>query len=372
MARDIFISYTTGDRAIAAELCESLESAGLACWIAPRNIEAASSWTASIMNAISECRIMLLVFSSKTNESEHVAREIIHAVETKRRVFPVRIEETVPKGGLAYCLAGLQWFDALKPPLSAHIVPLVAQLRMMLNRSGESSAGLPARAEADPVDIYFECGKCGQEMVAVPAAAGQSTNCPACKSPLIVPGRGRSLAENQRTSAGVNSGGASATQIVPPDAVATIEKSITEVVGPIGGVLLRRALSNTSSLAALRAELLKSIPIKGDQDAFLRRCGGIFGSGTVGATPASNPARPPASPQAATQAPASLDPTAIAELKKTFAAFVGPLAAVLVDRAIARSRSASELLTLLAAELDSTTDRERFTRAVPAAFRQDR
>jgi hypothetical protein len=69
MPRDIFISHTTADRTCAAALCDMLESKGLTCWIAPRNIEPGSNWTVRIMWAIAVCQIIMLLFSSKTNLS---------------------------------------------------------------------------------------------------------------------------------------------------------------------------------------------------------------------------------------------------------------------------------------------------------------
>jgi hypothetical protein len=71
-----------------------------------------------------------------------------------------------------------------------------------------------------------------------------------------------------------------------------------------------------------------------------------------------------------TPAPVALDPAVIAELKATFAEFVGPLAKALVDRAVVRTGNVSDLLDLLASELDSPDERERFLRAVPAALRE--
>ncbi|EDY21873.1 hypothetical protein CfE428DRAFT_1119 [Chthoniobacter flavus Ellin428] len=192
MSREIFISYSTEDRAVADNLCEALEATGLTCWIAPRNIEPGSSWTASIMNAISECRIMILIFSSKSNESDHVVREILHAVEKRRQVFPIRIEDVIPTGGLGYCLVGVQWFEATAQPLSRHVGSLVTQIRQVLQNSGETTAGpaIPASAPTSTPspDIFFTC-QCGQHLVVDASAAGQSFPCPTCQQTVNVLGQ---------------------------------------------------------------------------------------------------------------------------------------------------------------------------------------
>lgn len=195
MPRDIFISYTTDDKAIADDLCKSLESAGLTCWIAPRNIEPGSNWTLGIMTAILECQIMLLIYSAKSNQSNHVVRQILHAIENRRPVLPFRIEESIPTGGLAYCLGGVQWFDATTPPLGRHIASLVVQMRRLLQPQKEVHAWPPSpSADATgsielgrrPPEIHFECNQCGQRLVADAVAAVRSANCPACGKALVV------------------------------------------------------------------------------------------------------------------------------------------------------------------------------------------
>jgi hypothetical protein len=45
MTSQVFISYSSKDKAIADTICQWLESAGIPCWMAPRNIEFGSDWT---------------------------------------------------------------------------------------------------------------------------------------------------------------------------------------------------------------------------------------------------------------------------------------------------------------------------------------
>ena len=52
MTSQVFISYSCKDKAIADTICQWLESAGIPCWMAPRNIEFGSDWTEAIMRAI--------------------------------------------------------------------------------------------------------------------------------------------------------------------------------------------------------------------------------------------------------------------------------------------------------------------------------
>ena len=72
MPHDVFISYVEEDRAQAIQTCDVLELAGIHCWIAPRDIAPGRSWGAAIIEAITQCRVMVLIFSSRTNLSSRL------------------------------------------------------------------------------------------------------------------------------------------------------------------------------------------------------------------------------------------------------------------------------------------------------------
>jgi len=74
-AAKAFISHSSKDEAIAEEICQHLESAGVPCWIAPRDIEPGTDWTEGILHGIAGSRIFVLVFSSHANDPEHVRRK---------------------------------------------------------------------------------------------------------------------------------------------------------------------------------------------------------------------------------------------------------------------------------------------------------
>ena len=115
MSHDIFISHSTQDRDIATRMCAELEKSGLSCWIAPRDISGGEAWDEAITSGLERCRLVLLVFSQVSNESPHVKREILMAMDKKKYLLPVRIENIQPGRQLEYLLAGIQWFDARSP-----------------------------------------------------------------------------------------------------------------------------------------------------------------------------------------------------------------------------------------------------------------
>jgi hypothetical protein len=135
---DVFISYAREDEPTAKAACERLEAAGMRCWVAPRDIAPSDKWAAVIVAAIKDCRLMVLIFSSNANQSEHVNREVPLAFENKIPVVVFRIEDISPLGNLANYLTSVQWLDALTLPLEEHLNNLVARVAQ---RQPSGSAG---------------------------------------------------------------------------------------------------------------------------------------------------------------------------------------------------------------------------------------
>jgi hypothetical protein len=54
---------------------------GIRCWIAPNNIPPGADWNASIVEGIRQCRLEVLIFSSRSNRSERVIDELTVAAD---------------------------------------------------------------------------------------------------------------------------------------------------------------------------------------------------------------------------------------------------------------------------------------------------
>ena len=121
MVRDVFISYASRDQPIAHEICERLESEGLCCWIAPRDIVPGSEYAEAIIDGIESSRLMVVVHSSAANDSPHVLREVERAVSKGITVIPFRIENVKPKKSLEFFLSAPHWLDAFTPPFEDHL-----------------------------------------------------------------------------------------------------------------------------------------------------------------------------------------------------------------------------------------------------------
>jgi hypothetical protein len=132
MGRDVFISYATADKSEADTVCTILESRGIRCWIAPRNIAPGQEWADAIMDGIADAKLMVVVFSAHTNDSLQVMREVERAVSEALMIIPLRLEDVAFSKGLAYFLSTCQWLDALTPPLEEHINKLADTISLFL------------------------------------------------------------------------------------------------------------------------------------------------------------------------------------------------------------------------------------------------
>src|SRR5579864_6964015 len=134
MARsDIFVSYcTNSDREVAHDLVAYVESRGIECWIAPRDVQGGMEWAEEIVNAITVAKVMVLIFSASANASPQVHREVMLAAHRGVRVVPFRIEDIAPAASLEYFLGGRRCLDEYPPPLEPHYATLVTCLNTLL------------------------------------------------------------------------------------------------------------------------------------------------------------------------------------------------------------------------------------------------
>src|SRR3982751_1160120 len=144
---DVFVSHSSVDKQVADAVCAALESKGVQCWIAPRDIPAGASWGASIVEGIEDSRVMLLVFSGHANKSDQVLREVERAVAKKKPVVPLRIDAEPMRKDFEYFLASCHWVDATNGTLESHLDGLTKRVRRMLREKAEADADATTAAE---------------------------------------------------------------------------------------------------------------------------------------------------------------------------------------------------------------------------------
>jgi hypothetical protein len=149
MAHDVMISHSHKDKPAADAACAALEARGIRCWIAPRDINPGQDWAASVLQAIQDARIMLLVFSRHANQSPQVNREVERAVHSGKVLLPIRIEDVLPEAALEYFLGTPHWLDAITKPFEAHLEKLADACTSLLAVPGRSPQD--AASDAAPV-----------------------------------------------------------------------------------------------------------------------------------------------------------------------------------------------------------------------------
>jgi hypothetical protein len=130
---DVFISYAHVDKPTADAVCARLESQNIRCWIAPRDVSPGKNFPEAIIEGIEGSRIMVLIFSSHSNVSEHVIREVTKAISKSLLIIPFRIEDVIPSKSMDYLIGTPHWLDAISPPLDQHIDKLVITIKIFLS-----------------------------------------------------------------------------------------------------------------------------------------------------------------------------------------------------------------------------------------------
>ena len=141
MAHDVFISHSSKDKVYADALCAKLESEGIKCWIAPRDILPGETWATAIVDAIESAHLMVLLFSSHANTSPQVERELERALNKELPIVPLRIESVMPGKSLEYFLGTPHWLDAVTPPFEQYLEYITQTVKVLLERRATGQTG---------------------------------------------------------------------------------------------------------------------------------------------------------------------------------------------------------------------------------------
>ena len=129
----VFICYAHEDVDYANSICLKLETSGTRCWMAPRDISPSKDWAEEIIDAISSATIMVLVFSSHSNNSAQVRREVERAVSKGVRILPLRVEDVPLSKSLEYFVSTPHWLDAVTLPFESHLNKLLKCVQGVLS-----------------------------------------------------------------------------------------------------------------------------------------------------------------------------------------------------------------------------------------------
>jgi hypothetical protein len=169
MTANIFISFASVDRKIATTLCTALEARGFECWISSRNILAGENFQVSIVQAIRRAKILLLVFTANSNNSQEMTKELALASQQKLIVIPLRVEDVAPSDAFAYEFATRQWIDFFAD-WEAAMDQLSQRISSAVGMPAPATLAAPAVIELAAVTLPEESPIAPVEAAAVEAA----------------------------------------------------------------------------------------------------------------------------------------------------------------------------------------------------------
>ena len=138
---DIFISFSFKDQAISEYVANKLLNCyKISYWMCTRDLVGGEHFKSSIVDAISNSKIVLLVQSKHSISSKEVPKEVSVALDKNKPIVPFVLDDAELQGDLEYDLIGIHRIDARKPTLDERIEELAHQIYAMLNKTDEESA----------------------------------------------------------------------------------------------------------------------------------------------------------------------------------------------------------------------------------------
>jgi serine/threonine protein kinase len=147
-----------------------------------------------------------------------------------------------------------------------------------------------------------------------------------------------------------------------------VVKDLATQIGPMAKLMVKEASKRTSDIKELYVLLADSIPTEESRAKFLKKA-------RVQDTDSVRHSRPTTSPssRSATTGPTStshitgaiaITDEIVQRAEKNLTSYVGPLAKMLVKKAVTQTQDAHQLVEILARQIDSPTDREKFLSAM--------
>ena len=144
MGAEVFISYSSLDRDRVMPVVESLRGNDISVWVDEGNIHAADLWSEQIVQAIADCRVMVVMLSLNSTDSRNVVKEVMLASEQNKALLPVYLEPAEIPARLQYQLAGIQHLELYGQDEQQVLGDLATGLvKRGVSRDGEAAVSQP-------------------------------------------------------------------------------------------------------------------------------------------------------------------------------------------------------------------------------------
>ena len=108
---DIYICYSRNDNEVATDICHFLDQQGLSYWIDRRGIESGEAFAQSVVDAIQGSELFLYIISESSGKSKYCLNELSFALQYRKHIFPLIIDQAPFSDELSFLIAELYRFD---------------------------------------------------------------------------------------------------------------------------------------------------------------------------------------------------------------------------------------------------------------------
>ena len=140
MAHDVYLSYDEKDLETALDVCKTLEDNGLKCWMKNRDV-VGDSRVKSIIKAIKETRILLLIHSKNSKTSQFINNEVNEAFDADRSILVYQIDDSELEGSLEFFLKSKPKVKAYPNPEEKNDI-LVEKVKTLVKQQKQEDRNL--------------------------------------------------------------------------------------------------------------------------------------------------------------------------------------------------------------------------------------
>lgn len=150
MKYDVFISYSRKDAAVVNSFVKSMTSAGYTIWMDIDGIETGDEFKKKIVSAIKESQVFVFFSSQVSNVSPWTVKEVNVAVNLKKTIIPIKLDNAVYDDSILFDLAGLDYIQCNKGRGdSVAVSKLIGTLK---NKIGPGNASLHKVEDSEPLE----------------------------------------------------------------------------------------------------------------------------------------------------------------------------------------------------------------------------
>ena len=106
---DVFISYSSEDRALVENVCKNFDEQGITYWVDHRDVKFGENFATTIPEAIEGAKIFLIFVSETANTSTYVLREVDKAVKEEKIIIPIIVGDVTLSPSMEFYLATYQF-----------------------------------------------------------------------------------------------------------------------------------------------------------------------------------------------------------------------------------------------------------------------